>query len=121
MTFQHTGSCQANPNLLSTDQEVSDYMKSTYFPKIAKGDLQHLLSIYTSNASAGSPFDTGDANAITPQFKRLAALHGDVYFQAPRRFFLDARADKQKTWSFRKPHPSLLICKSLNLRARIGQ
>lgn len=58
--------------------------------------------LYTSDITKGSPFDTGYMNALTPQFKRMAAIQGDLVFQAPRRFFLQHRAGKQPTWSFRK-------------------
>ncbi|PIL29445.1 hypothetical protein GSI_08387 [Ganoderma sinense ZZ0214-1] len=33
-------------------------------------------------------------------YKRMAALQGDVVFQAPRRFFLDKRSFKQPAWSY---------------------
>ncbi|KAI0072553.1 hypothetical protein K474DRAFT_1604880, partial [Panus rudis PR-1116 ss-1] len=47
-----------------------------------------------------SPFDTGTNNAIFPEYKRIAALLGDLVFQAPRRLFLDYTASKQNVWSF---------------------
>ncbi|KIJ04426.1 hypothetical protein PAXINDRAFT_22286 [Paxillus involutus ATCC 200175] len=50
--------------------------------------------------SPGSPFDTGVLNAITPQFKRIAAFQGDVIFQAPRRLLLHHRSGKQPLWTY---------------------
>ncbi|KAI0248237.1 Alpha/Beta hydrolase protein [Lactifluus subvellereus] len=51
---------------------------------------------------SGSPFDTDIRNAITPQYKRMAALLGDVMFQVPRRFFLQQRSGKKNTWFYRE-------------------
>ena len=60
------------------------------------------MTLYPSDPTQGSPFDTGADNALSPQYKRLAALQGDLAFQAPRRFFMRARADAhQRTWAFR--------------------
>jgi acetylcholinesterase len=58
--------------------------------------------LYPQDITQGSPFGTGEQNAITPQFKRIAAILGDIAFQAPRRFFLQQRSGKQKTYSYRK-------------------
>jgi len=57
---------------------------------------------YPQNITQGSPFDTGDSNALTPQFKRIAAFQGDAAFQAPRRFFLQQRSGSQNAWAFRE-------------------
>jgi acetylcholinesterase len=58
--------------------------------------------LYPQNVTQGSPFGTGEQNAITPQFKRIAAILGDIIFQSTRRFFLQQRSGKQKTYSYRK-------------------
>lgn len=39
---------------------------------------------------------------LTPQFKRLAAILGDVAFQSLRRYFLNERSGKQNAWAFRE-------------------
>ena len=62
--------------------------------------MDELLTLYPRNVSQGSPYDTGTQNVLTPEFKRIASILGDVVFQAPRRFFLQTVSDKQKTWSF---------------------
>lgn len=58
------------------------------------------MTHYTNSITAGSPFDTLILNALTPQFKRMAAFVGDAVFQAPRRFFINQVASKQKVWSY---------------------
>ncbi|KAI0790998.1 carotenoid ester lipase precursor [Abortiporus biennis] len=102
-----TGDCDDEGTLfatsslnLTTDAEVRDYIKTVFLPNAPESDIDQLLTLYPSDVTKGSPFDTGDLNAITPQFKRIAAILGDVVFQAPRRFFLQQRAGKQNTWSF---------------------
>lgn len=61
------------------------------------------MIFYPSDVTQGSPFDTGILNAITLQFKRIAALLGDSVFQAPRRWFLqNALKSNPDIWVFRE-------------------
>ena len=85
-----------------TDDQFAAFVKPLFFPRISDSDLAALLEYYPSDITQGSPFDTGDANQLTPQYKRHAALVGDITFQAPRRFFLEHRSHKQDTYSFCK-------------------
>ncbi|KAI0060458.1 carotenoid ester lipase precursor [Artomyces pyxidatus] len=85
---------------VTTDQQLQDYLSQIYLPNATTAEIEHLLELYPEDITEGSPFDTGILNALTPQFKRLAALQGDVVFQAPRRFFLQQRSGKQNIWSF---------------------
>ncbi|EIM86909.1 carotenoid ester lipase precursor [Stereum hirsutum FP-91666 SS1] len=89
----------ANANL-TTDDETENYIASNYFPNASTQDLEPIFAAYPSELSAGSPFDTGSANNLTGQYKRLAAFQGDLVFQAPRRFFLQQRSASQSTWSY---------------------
>ncbi|GJE92626.1 carotenoid ester lipase precursor [Phanerochaete sordida] len=85
---------------LTTDAEVRAYLSANYFPNATPSQLDTLLEIYPQDPAQGSPFGTGDANAISPQFKRLAAIQGDLVFQGPRRFLLNSRSSKQATFSY---------------------
>ena len=60
--------------------------------KAMGAQLARLLELYPSDPAAGSPFGTGDDNQFTPQFKRMAALQGDILFVAPRRLLTRTRA-----------------------------
>jgi hypothetical protein len=42
-----------------------------------------MLSLYPEDVTAGSPFDTGYFNRLTPQNKRISALIGSVPFLSP--------------------------------------
>ncbi|KAH9910175.1 carotenoid ester lipase precursor [Epithele typhae] len=85
---------------VTTDDQFAQYVKEIYVPDITDAELDALLSAYPSDVTQGSPFDTGDRNAITPQFKRIAAFQGDLVFNAARRFFIQQRADDQPVYSF---------------------
>lgn len=84
-----------------TDAQFSSFIKASYFPRISDTDLATLLEYYPSNITQGSPFDTGNANALSPQYKRYSALLGDLIFQVPRRLMQQYSAAKQPTWMFR--------------------
>ncbi|KAI1788850.1 alpha/beta-hydrolase [Ganoderma leucocontextum] len=85
---------------LTTNAEFTAYIKAYYFPRISDSDLAALLEYYPANITQGSPFDTGTENVLSPEYKRHAALIGDLVFQAPRRFFQQYTASKQNTWMF---------------------
>ena len=93
---------------ITTDALVA-YFLSSLFPNNQTA-ITTLLELYPSDPAAGAPFDTGSANAVTPEWKRLAALVGDLTFTAPRRFFVKTIANSQDTWVFRaSPFPRFAI------------
>ncbi|KAJ7121112.1 Alpha/Beta hydrolase protein [Mycena epipterygia] len=51
-------------------------------------------------AGDGSPFGTGLANQVTPEFKRVAAFEGDVVFNGLRRLLVQHASLTQNTWSW---------------------
>jgi acetylcholinesterase len=83
-----------------TTEEVHEYIKTYFLPNAKDAEIDKLLTLYPEDPAQGSPFDTGEDNAVTLQFKRIAALLGDIVFQAPRRFFLEQRSDVQNTWFY---------------------
>ncbi|KAF4576963.1 hypothetical protein EYR36_004947 [Pleurotus pulmonarius] len=89
----------ANLNVTTTSQ-VRTYIKTFFMPQSTNAELDQMLNHYPLDLTQGSPFGTGILNALSPQFKRLAAFQGDAVFQAPRRFFLEQRSGKQNTWAF---------------------
>ncbi|KAI0766816.1 carotenoid ester lipase precursor [Irpex lacteus] len=85
---------------ITTNDEVHYYIHSNYFPDATSAEIDQLLKLYPDDVAQGSPFDTGSANAVTPQWKRLSAIQGDLLFNGPRRFLLQNRVGKQPTWSY---------------------
>lgn len=51
--------------------------------------VQGLVDTYPDDPSQGSPFRTGPLYNIYPQYKRLAAILGDLTFTLTRRVFLN--------------------------------
>ncbi len=87
--------------LRSTDEGFLEYIIQACFPRASRSDLSTLLQLYPSDPAAGSPFDTGDAYAYSPQYKRIAAAKGDWLFHGPRRLFLDKVSAKRTAYNFR--------------------
>ncbi|KAI0322092.1 carotenoid ester lipase precursor [Amylostereum chailletii] len=85
---------------LTTTAAVKGWLTEFMLPEAKSNELDLLLRHYPDSISAGCPFDTGLENALGPQFKRVAAIQGDVVFHGPRRFFLKNTAAKQKAWAF---------------------
>ncbi|TFY71900.1 hypothetical protein EVG20_g1115 [Dentipellis fragilis] len=85
---------------LTHDNHFRQYLRNFMLPKATDAEIDLLLRYYPSYPPAGSPFDTGFKNMLGPQFKRMAAVQGDIVFHSPRRFFLKHVADEVKAWSF---------------------
>ena len=75
-------------------------MSEFWFPRTPQDQLAPIFDLYPNDPAQGSPFGTGDANQLAPMYKRMAAFQGDAVFQAPRRWFLEQRFDKQSMWSY---------------------
>lgn len=84
-----------------TDEDFAKYFKDIWWPKATDAEMARLMELYPSDASQGSPFDTGALNAVTPNFKRLAAVVGDFSFQAQRRNLLaHYNTSEQAVWNY---------------------
>ncbi|EAU81841.2 carotenoid ester lipase [Coprinopsis cinerea okayama7 len=83
---------------VTTDAEFKEFLRG-YLP-VTQDKIDMIAALYPEDPTAGSPFGTGSANALTPQFKRIAAFHGDWRFHAARRFFVSRVSKTQPTWSF---------------------
>ena len=79
---------------------MKTYLRDLIFPTADEAAIEELLAAYPDDPSLGSPFDTGLNSSITPEFKRISAIMGDIVFQAPRRLLLQHRADKQPAYSY---------------------
>ncbi|KAI0265668.1 carotenoid ester lipase precursor [Gloeopeniophorella convolvens] len=102
-----TGNCDDEGTLfalsslnISTTKDLKTYISTYLLPTATSDELDVLFKYYPDDQRAGAPFDTGLKNALSAQFKRLAAVAGDFMFHAPRRLYLQYRADKQDSWAF---------------------
>ncbi|KAF7974295.1 hypothetical protein HWV62_12440 [Athelia sp. TMB] len=80
--------------------ELQTWIQDIWFPKAPSAAVEKILDLYTDDVTLGSPFNTGTANNLTAQYKRIAAFQGDAWFHAGRRSLLHARSGKQKMWSY---------------------
>ena len=70
-------------------------------------DIPHgssLTWLRSTDPTQGSPFNMGEQNKHSPQFKRMAALISDVVFIAPRRYFAQSRSHQQPVYVFSGYH-----------------
>ena len=91
---------QAN---LSTTEDIVDYLDGRYFLHAGKDELRKLVNLYPDDPLYGSPFGTGPENNWYPQFKRLAAILGDLVFTITRRGTLQVALDvgwDVPTWGY---------------------
>ncbi|PYI27810.1 acetylcholinesterase/Butyrylcholinesterase [Aspergillus indologenus CBS 114.80] len=89
-------------NITTTDELVK-YLADYFFYDASQEELQELVSLYPDTTTYGSPFRTGTGNNLYPQFKRLAAILGDLTFTITRRAFLAYAAEiapNLPTWSY---------------------
>ncbi|KAJ7452156.1 Alpha/Beta hydrolase protein [Mycena galericulata] len=89
---------------ITTDAEFLDYVHSNYLPTASPDQLAQVATLYPDDPTQGSPFDTGIADELTPEYKRLAAFQGDLSLIGTRRFFLQHASARQNTWSWLNKH-----------------
>ncbi|WYZ43604.1 hypothetical protein EsH8_VII_000040 [Colletotrichum jinshuiense] len=89
---------QAN---ITTEDALISYLNGVIFPGATREEIAALVNTYQYNGGAdGSPFGTGTMNQAYPQFKRLAAILGDVAFILMRRAFLNMLPTSMTAWAF---------------------
>ena len=71
-----------------------------YFQDATTETITALVATYPDDPSDGSPFGTGILNEWYPQFKRLAAILGDLTFTLSRRAVLNIVSSEVPTWSY---------------------
>lgn len=82
----------------TTTEQFKDYFRRMWWPMATSDQIDCLAELYPNDPSAGSPFDTGNANAINPQYKRLAALIGDYSFESQCRQLLSQTSGPKWTY-----------------------
>ncbi|KAF9230427.1 Alpha/Beta hydrolase protein [Melanogaster broomeanus] len=85
---------------ITTDTQLEEWIQTHWAPNATSTMVQQLLQYYPADITQGSPFDTGTHNALTSQFKRMAAFQGDISVHSPRRIFLQQRSGKQNLWTY---------------------
>ncbi|PNS20017.1 Secreted lipase [Sphaceloma murrayae] len=88
---------------ISNTAQLTTYLQS-YFPVSGHDLVPGLVATYPDLQSAGSPFRSGILNVIYPEFKRLAAILGDVTFTLTRRSYLSRISSQVPVWSYLDSH-----------------
>ncbi|KAI0259424.1 carotenoid ester lipase precursor [Gloeopeniophorella convolvens] len=101
-----TGNCDDEGSLFSLSSlnvtstaDLKSYLKFM-LPTATGADVDLLLRYYPDDQTAGCPFDTGIRNVLSAQYKRIAAIQGDIVFHSPRRLLLQRAASRQNSWAF---------------------
>ena len=90
---------------ITTNVEVVDYFAKFFTPTPGSAEsIAKYVATYPDQPllgqPAGSPFRTGSLNNLYPQYKRIAAIHGDSFFTLARRNVLESIASQVPSWSF---------------------
>lgn len=88
---------------ITTTALLIEYLSTVFFHDATTAQVTALVATYPDDASDGSPFRTGIFNEIYPEFKRLAAMLGDLAFTLVRRAFLAAATSVNPSvpaWSY---------------------
>ncbi|PIL28506.1 hypothetical protein GSI_08544 [Ganoderma sinense ZZ0214-1] len=85
---------------ITTDEEFLEYLETYYYPNTPTADVAKILDLYPSDPAAGAPYNTGDADAYSPQYKRISSWQGDFIEVAPRRLFTQYLSDKQPVYVY---------------------
>ncbi|KAF8485466.1 carotenoid ester lipase precursor [Gautieria morchelliformis] len=93
---------------ITTEDQLWQYMKTVYAVGATDAEITRILQLYPADITQGSPYDTSILNALTPQFKRLASLQGDIFIQGPRRYFINNLQGQQDIWVYSYKRHKLL-------------
>ena len=88
---------------ITTEDELVEYLHGYYYWNLTPNLAHEFISHYANDEVDGSPFGTGALYRIYPQFKRLAAILGDIVFTITRRVVLEILAEQSPqvpTWSY---------------------
>ncbi|KAG6841192.1 hypothetical protein C0991_000989 [Blastosporella zonata] len=100
------GTIFVKPNTIATDADLLAFLQTDYANRNASfftnaTSISTLTSLYPNDPTQGSPFGTGNVTFFGAEFKRGAAIYGDIHFHWPRRNFLNiAAANHVNAWSF---------------------
>ncbi|KAJ7151364.1 esterase 1 [Mycena crocata] len=92
-TNQDEGTIFTPPNLNFSEQLIQELIVLDFSPPFTSSvDLQSaahtIVHMYPSDPVLGSPYNTGNETFGMPtQYKRAAAIEGDISFQSPRRLW----------------------------------
>lgn len=80
------GTDNAPPIPLNTDKELHDYLQGSTGYDFPSSVIDEIMRLYPDDPAQGVPINTGDERFAERglQYKRIAAIVGDVFYHAPR-------------------------------------
>ncbi|KAJ7759734.1 extracellular triacylglycerol lipase precursor [Mycena maculata] len=83
---------------VNSTEEINVTLLNQSSPSISPTTLEQsvltLLQLYPDNPALGSPFGTGNVTfGLSPQFKRAAAIVGDLQFTSQRRIWIETASN----------------------------
>ncbi|KAJ7101636.1 esterase 1 [Mycena epipterygia] len=83
---------------VNSTEEINVTLLNQSSPSISPTTLEQsvltLLQLYPENPALGSPFGTGNTTfGLSPQFKRAAAIVGDLQFTSQRRIWIETASN----------------------------
>lgn len=84
----------------TSNDDFKNWVQDILLVGLSDQDFETVATLYPQDPTQGSPFNTSLLNTVTPENKRIAAIYGDVTFQAPRSSFLSTVSSTNPTWSY---------------------
>ncbi|KAJ7243603.1 extracellular triacylglycerol lipase precursor [Mycena haematopus] len=86
------------PTTVNSTEEINAQIITLSSPSVSPNTLESsvltLLQLYPDDPALGSPFNTGNNTfGLSSQFKRAAAIDGDVAFHSQRRLWMNTAAN----------------------------
>ncbi|KAG6835435.1 hypothetical protein H0H93_001498 [Arthromyces matolae] len=101
------GTIFVKPQTIATDSDLLSFLENDYRNRNATffqnaTSIASLLALYPDDPTLGSPFGSGNNTfGLGEQFKRAAAIYGDIHFHWARRNFLtSAVCNGNNAWSY---------------------
>jgi len=88
---------------ITTEAQLATYLQTIFFNDATVEQMAAYVATYPDTVLDGSPYRSGFLNNWYPQYKRLAAMLGDLVFTLTRRAFLNsaiAVAPGVPSWSY---------------------
>ncbi|KAJ4393943.1 hypothetical protein N0V93_003160 [Gnomoniopsis smithogilvyi] len=85
-TNSDEGTANAPQGVVNTDEELRDYLLYDTGFNFPNSTILRIMELYPNEPSQGVPIDTGNETfpELGTQYKRVAAIVGDVFFHGPR-------------------------------------
>lgn len=85
-TNSDEGTDNAPPGIINTDQNLYDYLYGSTGYDFPPSVVRKIMELYPDDPTVGIPLNTGTERFAEQgyQYKRIAAIVGDVFYHAPR-------------------------------------